>query len=508
MKTKITFILPIFLCSFISAQQIRYIAHDASGANNGTSWADAYTDIRVAIEDSPINTEYWIKAGTYIPTEPGSTNSTRNSFITMSTGKYYGGFAGNETARNQRNPKANVTIISGDRLQNDNGTTISLADNTLKILRINGPITLDGFTISGGNSNGTSSGSADRGSAIFSNFNINGEVKINNCIFENNNSSLLGPITIDTPPNNNNTVKRFTFTRCIFRKNTALAGGVFFVRQQGSISPEINISNSLFENNTANVGSVAGGSVMWLNRNSTDGAGTNDLTVNLINNTFVKNEDKNGGTSSLIVAGNNTAANASILVYATNCIFDGNVGASTNNFVIDPQNFSFNPFIAVENSQHDDNFPQVRNFGSVNNSIDANPAFVDFTNGDYRLSSTSPAINSGKNGVDYGTEDLLGNTRSVENIVDMGAYEFQAVLSITDNFLQNISFYPNPTKEKIHISNTNETIRNILIYNSLGQQVLKEKKFPVSINNLKVGTYFVKIHFTDNKKVVKRVIKK
>lgn len=68
-----------------------------------------------------------------------------------------------------------------------------------------------------------------------------------------------------------------------------------------------------------------------------------------------------------------------------------------------------------------------------NHNLNSNPLFVDAENGDFRLSSGSPAINAGsRNGIsgvsgvdsDFFTHDLDGKARIVGTTVDMGAYEY------------------------------------------------------------------------------------
>ena len=52
--------------------------------------------------------ELWVKAGTYLP----STSGVRTASFTMKTGvAIYGGFAGTESARDQRNWRSNVTVL-------------------------------------------------------------------------------------------------------------------------------------------------------------------------------------------------------------------------------------------------------------------------------------------------------------------------------------------------------------------------------------------------------------
>jgi hypothetical protein len=58
------------------------------------------------------------------------------------------------------------------------------------------------------------------------------------------------------------------------------------------------------------------------------------------------------------------------------------------------------------------------------------PQFLDVANGNYRLASGSPCINAGSSAVVFNGADLDGNPRIVGGAVDVGAYEFQAPLSV------------------------------------------------------------------------------
>jgi hypothetical protein len=64
--------------------------------------------------------------------------------------------------------------------------------------------------------------------------------------------------------------------------------------------------------------------------------------------------------------------------------------------------------------------------GNITNA----PAFVDYANGNLRLQSNSPCINSGYNAYVTSQTDLEGNPRLVGSFVDMGAEEYQLVAPV------------------------------------------------------------------------------
>ena len=98
-------VLLIFMLTTSQAQI--FVKADAVGANNGSSWVDAYTSLQMAIDSNVINNEIWIAAGTYKPSSDTTGNYTPSDGRTLTihpklTGtnrnlKLYGGFEGSET---------------------------------------------------------------------------------------------------------------------------------------------------------------------------------------------------------------------------------------------------------------------------------------------------------------------------------------------------------------------------------------------------------------------------
>ncbi len=154
---------------------IWFVDEDATGGgNNSKGWANAYIDLQNALANANASEEIWVAEGTYEPTD-GSSRSA--SFVLVEGVVVYGGFDGTETSRDQRDWKTNETILSGDLdddgLYNDNSYhVVTGADNA----------TIDGFTITGGNADG--SGGADSGGGIYCSY-VDG-VTIKNCQISEN----------------------------------------------------------------------------------------------------------------------------------------------------------------------------------------------------------------------------------------------------------------------------------------------------------------------------------
>src|SRR5687767_14573645 len=94
-----------------------------TGANDGSSWSDAYQGVdglANALAAAASGDEIWVAAGTYKP----MTTLTRTISITLVNGVgVHGGFAGGETSLAERDPVANPTVLSGD-LAGDDGSGI------------------------------------------------------------------------------------------------------------------------------------------------------------------------------------------------------------------------------------------------------------------------------------------------------------------------------------------------------------------------------------------------
>jgi hypothetical protein len=91
----------------LGAANVRYVnVNNTSGGHDGLSWATAFQTIQAAIEAASIYGEVWIAEGTY-------TGSGLQVVETREGVDLYGGFAGTESSRDERDVQAHPTIIDG-----------------------------------------------------------------------------------------------------------------------------------------------------------------------------------------------------------------------------------------------------------------------------------------------------------------------------------------------------------------------------------------------------------
>jgi len=151
------------------AQAQIYVDTGATGAGDGTSWADAYPDLQDAIDAADGSSEIWIAEGIYTPDSEGDSFTITGAKDGV---KIYGGFDGTETARSQRDPSEHRSILSGDINGDDvdpdgdgiieSSEDIAGEENANHVLLLDGisrgPITrstvLDGVTVTAGDADG------------------------------------------------------------------------------------------------------------------------------------------------------------------------------------------------------------------------------------------------------------------------------------------------------------------------------------------------------------------
>jgi hypothetical protein len=181
-----------------------YVDADAAGAGTGLSWGDAMPDLQDALalaRASGAVDEIWIAGGLYRPAADGH-RATR--FDLVSGVSLFGGFAGTETALDQRADGAHPTVLSGDLNQDDlpdprtPAGIASRQDNTLNVLFLfeeDEPITLDGLVIEHGNADfevNCGGFMSNAGGMVA----FGGDLTIHNCEFRANSSVNTGALIL------------------------------------------------------------------------------------------------------------------------------------------------------------------------------------------------------------------------------------------------------------------------------------------------------------------------
>jgi len=201
---------------------IYYVDDDASGASDGSSWADAYNYLQDALAAASSGDEIWVAEGVYKPDQgAGVTPGDREATFQLINGvAIKGGYAGfGETDPNDRDVDVYKTVLSGDLAGDDGPDFANNSENSWHVVRGSGTTTaiLDGFTVTGGNANGSSSYYYSGGGM----YNQSGRVTILNCTFIGNWARDFGGGMY----NNHSTPM---LTNCTFTCNMAREGGGMF----------------------------------------------------------------------------------------------------------------------------------------------------------------------------------------------------------------------------------------------------------------------------------------
>ena len=375
MKQAFTLLLFSLLAGSLQAQI--YVNEDASGANDGTSWANAFTDLSTAIHTTNPGDELWIASGTYKPPSPDLNVDT--AFSLPHDLILLGGFAGDESSVDDRDPQSNRTILTADQNGDDipNDYDQNKADNNRHVMWLTDTITqatlIDGLIFQNGiTAPADGSGNERRGGGVL----CYGSPRVNNCTFRQNWGHFGGGFYPRGAE-----ASATVLSNCIFERNAGFLGGGMYITASG-----VTISNCSFENNevigsggamynNSENGSIISNSLFEGNRaNAINDGGaisrgdggaiylSNSLTV-LSECEFLFNYAEDDGGAITIAT-----ANPSI----NNCIFDGNEaidrGGAIYNISANPVftncQFNFNNAFdgrggAVTNSNFTDVFDSV-----------------------------------------------------------------------------------------------------------------------------------------------------
>jgi len=268
-----------------SAQNRLYVHATALGANNGASWADAYTNLQAALLSAQTGDEIWVAVGNYLPTADTNRDS---SFSLPSGAKLYGGFAGTESSLGQRDWLANPTVLSGDI-----GLPGDSTDNSYTILYMDNPDSLtlvDGLVFRFGNAgyllNDRLATSPFRsGGAIYIMADWEAYATVSNCRFERNSARNHGGAVYVNGAGSFAAAP--TIMDCVFEHNSAGQDGGGVARVGNSDLERPDFIDCMFRENRAG---RHGGGLYFQETNA-------DSWLDVQGCTIVKNQGLSGGVA-------------------------------------------------------------------------------------------------------------------------------------------------------------------------------------------------------------------
>jgi len=438
-KYFIVFSSILLLATFSANAQIIYVKHDATGTNTGNSWENAFTSLQSALGIAVSGDQIWVARGTYKPSyDYGLGGGARYYHFRMIDGvAIYGGFAGTETLVSQRTDFGeggnNETILSADLNGDDilvgDGNLISISNNSENCYHVfmhpsamtpllTNTAILDGFTITGGNADGTVAPYTSGGGILCD----KNSPTLNQLIIKYNFAKGGGGITIsgdEINPGNNNT----KLTNSVIKNNLSSGSGAGV--NMANCSADAEVINCTISGNktTLNPGSFNQGGAgvriyhrakfinciienNWAPDCTAGGGGAfidygtfwGSQGIFFINCTIINNYAKNGGGTNYVITGGEFR----------NCILWGNTDQNGLS------NYYGSNYIYCNTT------PLPSGAGNIS----TDPGFVDSGNNDYRLVDISPSVNTGTNGYNAQTYDVRGQARIQGGTIDMGAYEW------------------------------------------------------------------------------------
>ena len=378
----------------LSAQgAVWYVGKNNQGGKAGVSWGTAFNTIQEGV-DAAFNAgggDVWVRAAIY---DEQRSLDPAGALIMRENVHLYGGFAGHEVNRKQRDWRSNETTIDGSRARGEAAAYHVVIGSSNS--------TLDGFIVTGGAAYGdpayndppvntpercgggmyNSGSSPSVSNCTFANntaykagagiYNCNGACpNIRNCVFEDNLGDEHGGGI-------GNRSSSPLISGCMFLDNQAHSGGAG-IHNDTEASPQI--INCVF---ALNSGYGGGGGIL-------NEFGSNPLVVNCV---FADNSSTNWGG-----AISNVASSPTVI----NCILWGNAPDEI-------QSSDGNPVVT-----HSD----VQGGYSGEGNIDADPQFLP---GGFSLSPGSPCVDAGT--ADRApNNDIRGVARPQGDGWDIGAYE-------------------------------------------------------------------------------------